>query len=146
MSALFTLKQAFNWLAQPPRRNFTLTEAFSRYVQKRPLEEINANPLGYSRLGRAAERTSTGLALLAGASLIVTTPTLPVLAATAGIVTLFKGFGVIWAKTFDHMLRGDQGNPSLSSAVSTYRSAKIDHGNSKAQLAINRLKAPRAPQ
>ncbi len=96
-------KDILRWLAEPPRRNFTLGEAFQRFSKKRDADSVlGGNHLGFTRLGRGVERLLTGNGMIMGGLLLTTPGGLGrAFLISAFCVTTFKASGILLGKITD---------------------------------------------
>jgi len=110
-----TLKETFNWLAEPPKHGYRLTELYQHFVKGQPWSDIPAdNPWGMTRGGLFYERFNTA----AGATMGIVTglapfmgqtpdtlPTTVVMAVGGLMFMIVKTQAVVSAKYFDHKLK-----------------------------------------
>jgi hypothetical protein len=101
-----SLKDTFTWLAQPPQTNYTLGELFQTAVQSKDISTVNANPLNFTRLGRAWERTHTVFGLVQATVALATIASPPLAMATAAVTLCFwKGLGLGMGKVMDSLVK-----------------------------------------
>jgi hypothetical protein len=114
------IKAFFNKLAEAPKRNYTLGEAFQHFVQGKPYSEINDNKLQFTDAGRMLERAHVAAGVIS-AGLVITA--LPVsvlsLSVAAAFIALYKVQGVAAGKLADLAVRGTFRAPKAPTATGT---------------------------
>jgi len=104
-----SLRDAFNWLAAPAARSYTLREAFQHYVQKQPFGEVkHDNRMRYTNGGRMVERLHVAGGVISAAFALAAAPAIGLpLALGAGLafIGLYKVMGMAAGKLADGALR-----------------------------------------
>ncbi len=150
MKIFSAVRKAFNWAAQPPKRNYTCRELFERYVQKKDWAEIDANPLGFSRAGRFVERCHTVAGGALGATIIIASiPTggIPIAVGLGvGLISVATGklTGTLSGKMTDNIVKGkDKG--IIDSSVQDYKDNKKLVQKNRYDNALGQLKKMISP-
>ncbi|MBI1215073.1 MAG: hypothetical protein GC185_04545 [Alphaproteobacteria bacterium] len=107
MKFLPRIKKAFNWMASPADRNYTLGEVFQHFAEKRPYETIRDNRLGFTNAGRMTERLHVAAGVLSAGLIIAGAPlSLTTLAIAGGTLGLYKVMGLAGGKLTDLAVSG----------------------------------------
>lgn len=103
------LSAAFNWLAAPAERSYTLREAFQHYVQKQPFGEVkHDNRMRYTNAGRMVERLHVAGGVISAVFALAAAPTLGLPLAIGGglaFIGLYKIMGMAAGKLADGVMR-----------------------------------------